>query len=73
MALQVTGLIRKFTFERGNKTITLDDPNPSMRPEEVLKHYSPMYGELTNASVKGPKVEGGSANYSFTTTVGTKG
>ena len=30
MALAVNGLERAFTFEKGNETITLSDPNPSM-------------------------------------------
>ena len=40
MALAVNSLERAFTFERGNETITLSDPNPSMTPEQVMNFYA---------------------------------
>ena len=40
MALAVNGLERAFTFEKGNETITLSDPNPSMTPEQVMNFYA---------------------------------
>ncbi len=69
MALQVTSLTREFIL--GKKT--LSDPNPALSPEEVMKHYSGSYPEMTNATISGPKIEAGKAVYSFKTTVGTKG
>lgn len=69
MALQVTSLKREFVF--GKKTLT--DPNNNMTPEEVKKHYSGSFPELTNATLSGPRVEGDKAIYSFKATVGTKG
>lgn len=75
MALQVTNLTRLFTLKKDGKgkDIELSDPNGSMSPEEVMKFYSGNYPELTNATLSGPKVEGGKAIYSFKTVVGTKG
>lgn len=74
MALQVTNLTREFSLKKdGKKEVVLTDPNDSMSPEEVMKFYSGNYPELTNATISGPKVEGGKAIYSFKTVVGTKG
>ena len=50
MALAVNGLERAFTFEKGNETITLSDPNPSMTPEQVMNFYAGTYAELTRAT-----------------------
>ncbi len=69
MALQVTGLKRKFKF----RDKTLKDPDPSMSPEDVMQFYTGTYPELTTSNVHGPKVENGEAVYEFKTTVGTKG
>ena len=52
MALAVNGLERAFTFEKGNETITLSDPNPSMTPEQVMNFYAGTYAELTTATVR---------------------
>lgn len=73
MALQVTKLNRKFTIKKDGQDIELTDPNVAMAPEDVMKYYSGTYPELTNATIQGPKVEGGKATYSFKTVVGTKG
>lgn len=74
MALQVTNLKRAFTLKKdGKKDIELTDPNADMSPEEVMKFFSGTYPELTNATITGPKVEGGKAFYNFKTVVGTKG
>ena len=69
MALQVNGLDR--VFMHGN--ITLNDPDPSMAPEEVMQFYTNTYPELTTSNVHGPEVNGDKAVYKFKTTVGTKG
>lgn len=71
MALQITGLTRVFKLK--DKKTELADPNPNMSTEEVQKFYSGKYPELTNATIDGPKIVGETAEYSFTTTVGTKG
>lgn len=73
MALQVEGITRQFTFEKDDKTINLADPNPSMSPEEVVKFYAGTYPELTTASLTGPKINAGKAEYSLAVNVGTKG
>lgn len=73
LALQVTGLERKFLIKKGKgKDIELPDPNPEMSPEEVIKFYASEYPELTNASLD-MKVVGSSAVYSLKESVGTKG
>ena len=64
MALAVNGLERAFTFEKGNETITLSDPNPSMTPEQVMNFYAGTYAEL---------IRGDRSVYTFKTTLGTKG
>lgn len=69
MALNITGMKR--VFKHGSRT--LNDPDPSMSPEEVMSFYAGTYPELTTSNVHGPKVEDGVANYEFKTTIGTKG
>lgn len=69
MALNITGLTR--TFKHGN--IELDDPNPQASPEWVLNFYSATYSELTTATIDGPNIKDGQAEYVFTKTVGVKG
>lgn len=71
MALRITGLQR--VFKLSDKKTVLEDPNENMSPEDVQKFYSGKYPELTNATINGPKIVGETAEYSFTTTVGTKG
>ena len=71
MALRITGLKR--VFKLSDKKTVLEDPNENMAPEEVQKFYSGNHPELTNATINGPKIVGETAEYSFTTTVGTKG
>ena len=73
MALAVNGLERAFTFEKGNETITLSDPNPSMTPEQVMNFYAGTYAELTTATVRGPEIRVDRSVYTFKTTLGTKG
>jgi len=71
MALQITGLKRVFKLK--DKKVELTDPNENMSPEEVQKFYSAKHPELTNSTINGPKIVGNTAEYSFATTVGTKG
>lgn len=52
----------------------LADPDPTMSPEVVKKHYSNAgYPELTNASTVGPEHTNGKTVYTFKKSVGTKG
>lgn len=74
MALQVTGLKRQFIIEVDGKKITLEDPNPSMSPDEVRKLYAGKYPHITTSAIEGPKVkDSDTAVYTFGTKVGTKG
>lgn len=69
MALDITGLKRVFKY--GNQT--LNDPDRSMSPEEVMSFYAGTYPELTTSNVHGPRLNEGVAVYEFKTTIGTKG
>lgn len=64
-------LSREFTdIKTGSK---LQDPNPDMSPEEVVKFYSNTYPHLVNASIEGPDLSSGKAKYKFSVIAGTKG
>lgn len=69
MALDITGLKRVFKY--GNQT--LNDPDRSMSPEEVMSFYAGTYPELTTSNVHGPRLSERVAVYEFKTTIGTKG
>lgn len=73
MALQITGLDRKFRFKQNSTEIVLTDPDPARTPEQVMMLYSNQYPELTTATVHGPVFEDDAAVYEFKTTIGTKG
>jgi len=73
MALQIQGIERCFTFQKGNKTVLLSDIEPSMTPESVMNYYSNLYPELTTATVSGPRIKDDKALFEFKTTIGTKG
>ncbi len=60
-------------FKHQHKSLTLKDPDPSMSSEQVLSFYSGLYPELAVARIEGPSIKDGSAEYIFTTTVGSKG
>jgi PRTRC genetic system protein C len=63
-------MIREFHFNG----MRLADPDPGMTPDQVRNMYaSSGYAELTNASITGPKTEGGRQVYEFKKAVGTKG
>lgn len=69
MALQVTGIERVFKY---NNTV-LTDPNPELTPDEVLLFYSNSYPELTTSTIHSELTDEGIMQYSFKTTIGTKG
>jgi len=73
MPLVINGMERSFTFQKGNETVVLSDPNPADAPEAVMSYYSNIYPELTTASVHGPIIKEDKAVYEFKTTIGTKG
>ena len=53
--------------------VDLPDPNPKWSPDKVRSFYTNEHPTLTNATVKGPTLEGDQAVYLFKTVVGTKG
>jgi len=69
MALDVTNIKRVFL----HKGEPLTDPAPEMSPHDVLQFYSNTYPELTTATVTGPEIKDGVAEYKFSTSVGMKG
>ncbi len=69
MELEVTGIERVFI----HKNKVLSDPSPDMSPEDVLLFYTHTYPELTTSSVHGELNERGIMEYTFKTTIGTKG
>jgi len=69
MATESTQAKRVFRFDGRD----LPDPNPKWSPDKVRSFYSNDHGELTNANIKGPTIEGDQAVYLFKTVVGTKG
>ena len=69
MALNVTNIKRVFR----HKDEKFADPAAEISPHDVLQFYSNTYPELTTASVTGPEIKDGVAEYKFTTSVGTKG
>jgi PRTRC genetic system protein C len=52
---------------------TLGDPDDDIDPDTVRRMYAGTYPELTNATISGPKIEGGRRVYTFTAAVRTKG
>lgn len=66
--MQVTTLARVFKYNGA----TLQDPDPSILPEQVKDFYSVAYPELTTAVVEGPEEANGQLAYSFRKSVGTK-
>ena len=73
MALDIKGLKRVFILNKGNDTLTLEDPDSRMSLSEVTDFYSMNYPELTTATLQGPELEEDRAVYRFKTTIGTKG
>lgn len=69
MELEVTGIERVFMY----KDTILSDPDNNLSPEEVLTFYSNTYPELTTSNVHGELNERGIMEYTFRTTIGTKG
>lgn len=73
MALNIQSLKREFIYTKNGKELRLSDPARSMSPEQVMMFYANTYPELTTSTVHGPKINGDSVEYSFKTTIGTKG
>ncbi len=69
MTIVATPVIRKFTYQG----IVLDDPGPTMTPEQVRDMYAAAYGELTTAQVICLGIENGQQTFEFKKKVGDKG
>ena len=54
MSNELTTLPVKRTFNYNG--MNLDDPDPSMSPEQVLEFHALLHAELTNAKLKGPNI-----------------
>ncbi len=65
----IQALPRVFTYN----SLTLDDPDPRMTPDDVKAFYAEVYPELTQAAVEGPEPSETAVEYRFRRTVGTKG
>ena len=55
------------------KDLELADPGINLSIEDVKRHYSGIYPELTTANIEGPKRIGGKDEFTFRISVGTKG
>ena len=69
MGIEATEMKR--VFKHGK--LVLQDPGVGMSKEDVLDFYSNQYPELTNASVAGPTIVKDKLEFTFSTSVGTKG
>lgn len=70
--LESTPLKREFKFEKSGKVIDLDDINPNLPAEEIIKFHSGNYPELTTATLE-HEFKGHSSVYTAKTKIGTKG
>ncbi|MHB8149803.1 MAG: PRTRC system protein C [Desulfobulbia bacterium] len=73
MALEISGLPRKFKIDQRGDGIVLDDPNESMAPEQVRDLLALTYPDITSGAVRGPEIKEGYVLYTITNSVGVKG
>lgn len=66
-------LPRIFLFDNDGQKVPLADPDILMPPQSVLNYYSNLYPILTTARIEGPEVADDKLQYSFVSTLGTKG
>lgn len=71
MALKSEALERAFIIEKTKQE--LEDPNPSMTPDQVMDYYSSEHPELTTATVHGPEIKDDKRVYTFKSVIGQKG
>lgn len=60
-------------FVIANSKQNLADPNPALKPAEVMAHYTGQFPALANAEVSGGEVKNGRQTYTFTARVEKKG
>ncbi len=65
--------VRKVTRSFEYNGMVLDDPDPTMHPEEVKVFYANVYPELAQAVIDEPQRRGDSLIYAIHRAVGTKG
>jgi PRTRC genetic system protein C len=66
-------LPRVFIHKENGQEIVLSDPGKNFSPEAVLNFYSGTYPILTTAKVNGPEIKRDQVQYTFVSTIGTKG
>ncbi|MES2108932.1 MAG: PRTRC system protein C [Bacteroidota bacterium] len=66
-------LPRVFLHKENGQEVRLTDPNKNFSPEAVLNFYSGTYPILTTAKINGPEIKRDEIQYSFVSTIGTKG
>lgn len=71
--LVATQLQRTFLFEQQGQEIKLSDPSAAMSVEAVQNFYAQTYPLLNNAKIEGPEIKNDEVQYSFVSTLGTKG
>ena len=67
MAIELIKRIFKYN------SVMLDDPDPSMTPDEVREFYGSIYPELSQSITEGPETNEKSVTYTFRRSIGTKG
>lgn len=71
--IQVTELDRIFKCTIDGQNLELSDPNPQWSTEAVKNFYSNAYPILVAARVDGPRINNDTIEYTFSTSLGTKG
>ncbi len=67
-------LPRVFKLGLANETLTVDDPNPDLTPEEVKAHFAALYPQIASGVISPPEIEEDKLVYSISgKTVGVKG
>jgi PRTRC genetic system protein C len=66
-------LPRVFLHNENGQEVRLSDPGTEFSPEAVCNFYSGTYPILTTAKINGPEIKQDEIQYSFVSTIGTKG
>lgn len=69
MSLNPTAVTRSFLYNGR----TLNDPDPTMSPDQVRAFYANIHADLTNAVVEGGDFANGAQVFEFKRGIGTKG
>lgn len=64
---------RVFKHKIKGQTVRLADPNPTMSAQAVQNFYANTYPELVSAKLTGPEMANDAWEYTFETSLGTKG